>query len=485
MSKSPLVVLLVASVSFAVLVGCDDDSTATLAVDLRTDFVGGSDFDGVRVLVGAGDPRPSYGHLFTPGGDYFRGQRVATHEANMLGETLVEVQLTRDGEVVVSRVVSVILEGGQNVSTVVITRNCEGVECPNTSGSPLFVSCLNGACADPRCTVETPEFCPDAECVTDSECTEPCSACVSGFCLTDSECSPQSDAGTFPDASVDAGANEPPAVETTCWQPEACDWTVPFRFNMDSSTLGREATFGANFTFSPDGCEVMFLRFVPPRDLYMARRTGPNANLESEMPIDGINGVDYTEDKATLSPTGLELFHTNLIPPDSGLNRAYRSTRAAGSDPWSARELVDELNLDGFNTYEINLAPHGLRVYLIHADDDTTRTLKVAERASLTDAFSAPTEIVLPSTAFSVASPSVTADGRVLTFISRAEPGSPREFHYATRPHWQAPWEEQTGMITSSFLDGGDEDEAIVSPDGCELFVRRDSSITRLVYRPL
>ncbi len=78
------------------------------------------------------------------------------------------------------RRVSAIVHSPITIVTIVLTRSCEGVMCPNDN--PAFDSCLGGRCVDPRCTPETPEFCPPGQCVSAAECGVPDAECVESRC---------------------------------------------------------------------------------------------------------------------------------------------------------------------------------------------------------------------------------------------------------------------------------------------------------------
>ena len=100
------------------------------------------------------------------------------------------------------------------IATVVLTRDCRGVDC---SMEDAASSCLGGRCSDPRCTPETPEFCSaecaaDGDCPTLSECSTP--HCQDGLCLyrvEDARC----------------GALERCDIELGCLsRPDACDATL-------------------------------------------------------------------------------------------------------------------------------------------------------------------------------------------------------------------------------------------------------------------
>lgn len=214
-------VLAVWLVFFVAAAACTDDAPR-LRVDLKTDFVPGTEFDGVRVAIGDGEEAVLFDYVAEAGTDYARGARINETEF-AAGQTPITVTLLRAGVEVISRRASVSIRAPITVATVLITRDCEDVACPNDN--PSFDSCLGGECVDPRCTVETPEFCPPPECTTNSACSvstacvEP--LCQDGVCLAvpsdancaaDERCDAQlgcvvveTDAGT-PDGGVDAGS---------------------------------------------------------------------------------------------------------------------------------------------------------------------------------------------------------------------------------------------------------------------------------------
>ena len=176
-------ILAVIGVIGMVAVGGCGDSGRRIAVSLRTDLRPGGEFDAVHVEFSDGT---RLAVAASPSADYLEGVRLIEEATTSFGETELLVQLTRGGMVVIERRVSVFVEASLTIATVVITRDCRGVMCP-AAGSPLLESCLGGECADPRCTRETPEFCPAAECAGDAECPAAvdCVAarCVDGLCF--------------------------------------------------------------------------------------------------------------------------------------------------------------------------------------------------------------------------------------------------------------------------------------------------------------
>lgn len=162
------------------MVGCSTGSTEpTVRVDLKTDYVPFVEFDAVRVQVDDGDVALRFDHVVERGEDYLRGQRI-NEAMTQAGEHALTVTLFRGGNPVATRRVSAIVQPPITVVTIVLTRNCEGVMCPNDN--PALDSCLGGRCVDPRCTPQTPEFCPPDQCMAASECAVPDVACVEGRC---------------------------------------------------------------------------------------------------------------------------------------------------------------------------------------------------------------------------------------------------------------------------------------------------------------
>lgn len=188
-ARSPLVLLCLA------LVSCSGGSPATeanLRIDLRTDLLPGTEFDGVSAFIGFGDGTESISHVVLSRSDYVRGVRLGDLDV-VRGEVSLRVVVYADGEPIIERPVTVNVQTS-SVVTVVITRDCRGVMCPAPAGNSLAVACLGGRCEDPRCTPATPEFCLNEGCGSDAECDDGCliGSCVSGACIVspdDASCS--------------------------------------------------------------------------------------------------------------------------------------------------------------------------------------------------------------------------------------------------------------------------------------------------------
>lgn len=242
---------------FSLLVGalaalstaCGDDTT-TLRVDVRTDYVAGVEFAEVEVgLVGA-DTEVTYPVRF--GEDFLRGVRVATLDEAPLGQQVLRARLNAaDGRRIAERQVDVELSGEATTVTIVFSRSCSGVTCPDGSGDPMATQCVGGLCVRPECSPENPESCPEG-CTSADECPgeiagcaraicdegicyvgSELGACATGeFCHPDRGCTPEpmdTDGGApVGDAGVDedGGAVETDMfVDPSCGQP--CDTGSP------------------------------------------------------------------------------------------------------------------------------------------------------------------------------------------------------------------------------------------------------------------
>lgn len=169
--------------------GCASSPPPSLLVDVRTDLVPAVELDRVRterLAPGSADPLEVHEVPATEG-DFARGVRVAELSGLARGTHIVHVVLLLRDAVVLDRLVLVTLDATRAV-TVVLTRDCRGVTCPEPDDAPTASACLGGRCTDPACTPETPERCPegpdcaaDADCPAGASCAEP--VCAGGACL--------------------------------------------------------------------------------------------------------------------------------------------------------------------------------------------------------------------------------------------------------------------------------------------------------------
>lgn len=194
------------------LLACDGGG-ASLIADLRTDLVPDVEFDSIEVFldeVRVAEPAPD------SSADYITGVRIADLDVES-GLHRIRVDLRLAGVVVARRTVQVLVRGN-TATTIVITRDCRAIDCPE--------ACRNGVCVDAECTPETPDACPDG-CARDDECPMladcAAAACVGGSCLyadrgecgiglycdPDLGCRPSPDVDAGTDAGVDVGVDAP------------------------------------------------------------------------------------------------------------------------------------------------------------------------------------------------------------------------------------------------------------------------------------
>jgi len=203
--------MLVAVLAF----GCGDGDIQ-LIVDLKTDFVPGAEFVGVRTEL---DGELIEDVSATASRDYLEPQRVAERSGLAAGDRTVTVSLLApSGAVLASRRLRLDLDRSLAV-TAVITRDCRDVSCPGPGDPEGFTTCIAGACADPGCSEADPAACPMPECTAASQCpmSDPCAeaVCDDGVCLyrpdpmacgVDEFCAAESGCTPLPESRPDAGA---------------------------------------------------------------------------------------------------------------------------------------------------------------------------------------------------------------------------------------------------------------------------------------
>ena len=214
------------------LVACSP-APAGLTVELRTDILPATEFASVQTEVSSApfaSAAPTGSVRNAPAdasADYVHGARVAELTEVGPGDWFVRVSLLDAMNRPLIRRTTVLSVRGRHALTVVISRTCARVVCPETGDDPTATECSGGRCVVPRCSPETPELCPTPACRTDVECaTGACGAgtCASGACLVsrddgacgagacqpDFTCSGARAAGASDAAPADAGTDGGP-----------------------------------------------------------------------------------------------------------------------------------------------------------------------------------------------------------------------------------------------------------------------------------
>ncbi len=215
-------------VGVALLWGCSSDPALELAVDLRSDYAPLADIDRVEVFLELGEGLERREEASLNGGEnLLSGFRVAEYTDLPRGQFGLRLLAYRGGTTLVTRRANVDLRDSLAM-TVVVSRSCEGVSCPQSGDPEIATECIGGTCEPPECFPESPSSCLGS-CTIDADCpslgcgTGRCidtacflevdnSACASGECRADLTCAPQPDVG-MPDVGMpDAFDAGPPDV---------------------------------------------------------------------------------------------------------------------------------------------------------------------------------------------------------------------------------------------------------------------------------
>ncbi|MEM9191771.1 MAG: hypothetical protein AAGF12_21545 [Myxococcota bacterium] len=173
-------------------VGCAPETVALL-VELRTDLVPVDDFERIEVELYRGTAPDARLLQFQEqpalrDGNYADSVRVADFFEVLPGHHRVRVRLF-DGSGHEGYRQDLLATVDRNFGVmVVITRDCQGVVCGESSD---IAACLNGQCVDPSCSPDNPTSCNEATCSLDADCgtVGACGVarCVEGACLTTSD----------------------------------------------------------------------------------------------------------------------------------------------------------------------------------------------------------------------------------------------------------------------------------------------------------
>lgn len=181
---------------FATASSCKNKGVA-LSVDVRTDYVPGREISNIvtEVTPDGGGAQSAEHPINAAEKQYIEGTRVADFSDLPTGFVSVKVKvLSPEGQPLVERVARLSINGDYAL-TMVITRNCEGIVCPEPGGDVSASTCDRGKCVRPECTVVNTKFCAPPECSKNEDCRSAVTCvealCVLGTCLfapNDSKC---------------------------------------------------------------------------------------------------------------------------------------------------------------------------------------------------------------------------------------------------------------------------------------------------------
>ena len=175
--------------------GCDARPVVgggyNVSINVVSDLVAGPEASLAKVEFLPGDISGLGGHsvahtterALSLGDPLVTGMTVAALKDVDAGTYTIRATLLRpDRSLLVGRDVVVHVTGNSGF-TVFLTAACINVVCPN-SGNSGNSACMSGTCVDPRCSTDTPEYCPpDLFCHSSSDCTRPPASCSTGACF--------------------------------------------------------------------------------------------------------------------------------------------------------------------------------------------------------------------------------------------------------------------------------------------------------------
>jgi hypothetical protein len=177
------------SILLIALCACSGDGT--LVVQVRSDLVPGLEFASVDVVVmpAEGGAEERFERAARDDRDWGQGVRVAETSLPAGRYHAVVSAVDQTGAMVVERPLVVELGGGElRVATVLLTRDCRGVECPLSGDDAARVACLAGRCVEPECSEETPELCGAPACGSAADCSGDPVACATRECTASGAC---------------------------------------------------------------------------------------------------------------------------------------------------------------------------------------------------------------------------------------------------------------------------------------------------------
>lgn len=164
---------------------------ASLRVRVVSDYVAGAEAGRVAIEIFEGTALDPARHVtdrergLVLADDLGAGVEVAYVTPFLPGTYTVQASLYADDGLLLERAAVTARVDPPATITIILASSCANVMCPETGGT----ECVNGACATPACSRETPENCPEDVnfCEEDSDCQGPsiCSnpRCIRGICL--------------------------------------------------------------------------------------------------------------------------------------------------------------------------------------------------------------------------------------------------------------------------------------------------------------
>ncbi|MCB9596844.1 MAG: hypothetical protein H6719_29245 [Sandaracinaceae bacterium] len=166
---------------FVLLAGCGSE-TASLVVQVRSDYAAPVDFDVVEVTLFGADSSVVVAqteYLARSTDDFVAGVTVSEVDGLAPGRYELRVRLFRPDRRVTARR-AVIQVDAAAVVTVLLTRSCAAVRCPDAD--PARTACVGGRCVDPACAAGDEAACPPPDCAATADCPAPPGGCGEPRC---------------------------------------------------------------------------------------------------------------------------------------------------------------------------------------------------------------------------------------------------------------------------------------------------------------
>jgi Tol biopolymer transport system component len=281
------------------------------------------------------------------------------------------------------------------------------------------------------------------------------------------------DGGPGDDASdgPGSGAGDGSDATTGCWA-HWMDGSVA----IDASTVKEitelsSAGQDVEPWISSDGLRIYFARDATSLfhgDIYSASRSSPTGTFTGAAPVANLNSPN-DEERAWL--TSNELAIALSTAHDGPLN-IYMITRAAG-DPFGTpvSTHMAMVNAKGSARFEPFLTDDLLRLYYTADSGPSNKwQLWLAARPTANDDFDAPS-LVVSDNSINYFAPALY-QGEQLVLFSSFPNNQTTDMFYATRSAATVPFGTPAKIPTVN--TGSNEAEAVLSPDGCELYFTSD-----------
>jgi hypothetical protein len=233
-------------------------------------------------------------------------------------------------------------------------------------------------------------------------------------------------------------------------------------------------TYEADPFLAVDDRTLYFAREVGGIDIFRAQRMGRGAPFDTAVPVPGLNSAAQ-ESRASFTDDGLLAVISTARMPSVGMFDLWQLERATTSDPFGSPSSALFTNLNTtVAEYDPHLTGDGLRLYYASGN---LQVIRMASRTSRTAAFGPPTPVPgLPAS--SNADQTLSPDERVIVYSTRVA-GS-LDIYFATRASTADPFAGNTPL--SILTTAGEDGDAALSHDGCELFFASDRTGMRDIY---